>query len=301
VDAGASSHAVRRTGSAVQRDGRPSWLAWDFELRRWSRLQWTDFDFESEEGAVHPARLHAWATGPDQVDGVGSQAASAGGPGHAAQGVPADLQEHLVVPVTGHWRAPLAQSMILTDHLKPAAEKLGLHLSSGGTCSVTATEAGSAAARRLWRNRRISCVIHRFPPRICMVELRSRRCVRWSKRYRRSSSSSRSLQPLHDPLAAAIWRRIELSSQTTLKQLHRILQIAMGWENCHLHEYIVDGRRYGTADPAYDGPGRSFARQAFVSRRCCPSLVRRSSMSMISETTGNTVFDWKQFSRRSRG
>jgi hypothetical protein len=38
----------------------------------------------------------------------------------------------------------------------------------------------------------------------------------------------------------SIWRRIELSSQTTLKQLHRILQIAMGWENYHLHEYIVD-------------------------------------------------------------
>jgi len=41
----------------------------------------------------------------------------------------------------------------------------------------------------------------------------------------------------------AIWRRIELSSQTTLKQFHRILQIAMGWENYHLHEHIVDGRR----------------------------------------------------------
>ena len=53
----------------------------------------------------------------------------------------------------------------------------------------------------------------------------------------------------------SIWRRIELSSQTTLKQLHRILQIAMGWGNYHLHEYIVDGRRYGTPDPAYDGPG----------------------------------------------
>lgn len=26
-----------------------------------------------------------------------------------------------------------------------------------------------------------------------------------------------------------IWRRIELSGRTTLKQLHRILQIAMGW------------------------------------------------------------------------
>jgi hypothetical protein len=46
----------------------------------------------------------------------------------------------------------------------------------------------------------------------------------------------------------AIWRRIELSSQTTLRQFHRILQIAMGWENYHLHEYIVDGRRYGTPE-----------------------------------------------------
>jgi len=53
----------------------------------------------------------------------------------------------------------------------------------------------------------------------------------------------------------AIWRRIELSSQTTLKQFHRILQIAMGWENYHLHEYIVDGRRYGTPEPVYDEPG----------------------------------------------
>jgi Plasmid pRiA4b ORF-3-like protein len=56
-------------------------------------------------------------------------------------------------------------------------------------------------------------------------------------------------------IGPAIWRRIELSSQTTLKQLHRILQIAMGWEDSHLHEYIVNGQRYGTADPAYDGPG----------------------------------------------
>ncbi len=52
-----------------------------------------------------------------------------------------------------------------------------------------------------------------------------------------------------------IWRRIELSGQTTLKQFHRILQIAMGWENNHLHEFIGDGRRYGSPDPAYDEPG----------------------------------------------
>ena len=53
----------------------------------------------------------------------------------------------------------------------------------------------------------------------------------------------------------AIWRRIELSRQTTLKQFHRVLQIVMGWENQHLHEYIIEGQRYGTPDPAYNDPG----------------------------------------------
>lgn len=56
-----------------------------------------------------------------------------------------------------------------------------------------------------------------------------------------------------------IWRRFELSSQTTLKQFHRILQIAMGWENYHLHEFVVDGRRYGTPDPTYDEPSEVIA------------------------------------------
>ena len=52
-----------------------------------------------------------------------------------------------------------------------------------------------------------------------------------------------------------IWRRIELSSQTTLRQFHRILQIAMGWENSHLHEFLVGLQRYGIPDPTYDEPG----------------------------------------------
>lgn len=52
-----------------------------------------------------------------------------------------------------------------------------------------------------------------------------------------------------------IWRLIELSSPTTLKQFHRILQIAMGWDDSHLHEYIADGRRYATPDPSCDKTG----------------------------------------------
>ena len=41
---------------------------------------------------------------------------------------------------------------------------------------------------------------------------------------------------------------MELSSQTTLKQSHRILQIAMGWKDCHLYEFVVDQKRYGAPD-----------------------------------------------------
>src|SRR5258708_35827642 len=52
-----------------------------------------------------------------------------------------------------------------------------------------------------------------------------------------------------------IWRRVELSSQTTLKQFHRILQIVMGWEDHHLHEFRVGTTRYRIPAPDYDDPG----------------------------------------------
>jgi hypothetical protein len=52
-----------------------------------------------------------------------------------------------------------------------------------------------------------------------------------------------------------IWRRIELSSQTTLRQFHRSLQIVMGWENYHMHEFLAGKQRYGVPDSTYDEPG----------------------------------------------
>ena len=45
-----------------------------------------------------------------------------------------------------------------------------------------------------------------------------------------------------------IWRRIQVSSDITLAKLHRILQCVMGWEDAHLHQFVIQGEYYGIPD-----------------------------------------------------
>jgi Plasmid pRiA4b ORF-3-like protein len=49
-----------------------------------------------------------------------------------------------------------------------------------------------------------------------------------------------------------IWRRVHIPSDITLAKLHKIIQLAMGWYNCHLHEFEVQGQTYGQPMPEYD-------------------------------------------------
>jgi len=42
-----------------------------------------------------------------------------------------------------------------------------------------------------------------------------------------------------------IWRRLLVPSSLTLAQLHDVLQTAMGWEDCHMHEFTAGKRRFG--------------------------------------------------------
>jgi Plasmid pRiA4b ORF-3-like protein/Phage integrase family len=44
-----------------------------------------------------------------------------------------------------------------------------------------------------------------------------------------------------------IWRRIRVSSNSTIADLHYIVQIAMGWTDSHLHRFIINGAGYGIA------------------------------------------------------
>jgi hypothetical protein len=46
-----------------------------------------------------------------------------------------------------------------------------------------------------------------------------------------------------------VWRRVLVPGEMNLAELHDVVQTAMGWSNSHLHEFEVDGARYGLPDP----------------------------------------------------
>lgn len=41
-----------------------------------------------------------------------------------------------------------------------------------------------------------------------------------------------------------IWRRFLIQNNSTLKDLHYVIQILMGWTDYHLNEFIIKGKRY---------------------------------------------------------
>ena len=61
-----------------------------------------------------------------------------------------------------------------------------------------------------------------------------------------------------DDVKPPVRRRIEVPLSIRLDRLHRVVQIAMGWEDYHLYEFRI-GRdiAYGVPDPHWDFPGSS--------------------------------------------
>lgn len=90
------------------------------------------------------------------------------------------------------------------------------------------------------------------------------------------------IAPLHPPRLACrlhvalaesqplIWRRVLVPHDCTLKRLHQILQVVMGWTNSHLHQFIVGDDRYAEPHPEYERPMLDHARHRLdrVAPRC---------------------------------
>jgi hypothetical protein len=50
-------------------------------------------------------------------------------------------------------------------------------------------------------------------------------------------------------ISPMIWRRLLVRAESTLAELHDIIQIAFGWSDFHLHRFRIHGRDYGLGRP----------------------------------------------------
>lgn len=52
-------------------------------------------------------------------------------------------------------------------------------------------------------------------------------------------------------IAPNIWREFQFHPGLTFHQLHKVIQVVMGWENCHLYEFQVNEKVIGLPDPTF--------------------------------------------------
>jgi len=48
-------------------------------------------------------------------------------------------------------------------------------------------------------------------------------------------------------ISPIIWRRLLVRGDSTIADLHDILQITFGWSDDHLHRFLIHGKQYGVA------------------------------------------------------
>jgi Plasmid pRiA4b ORF-3-like protein len=48
-------------------------------------------------------------------------------------------------------------------------------------------------------------------------------------------------------ISPIIWRRLLVGDDSTIADLHNILQISFGWSDDHLHRFLIHGKQYGVA------------------------------------------------------
>lgn len=66
-----------------------------------------------------------------------------------------------------------------------------------------------------------------------------------SHTYRMASSNQVAVIRVElEGIEPLIWRRVAVGTTTTLIDLHRVIQIAMGWLDCHLWHFEAGPRRY---------------------------------------------------------
>src|SRR5262249_43189929 len=103
------------------------------------------------------------------------------------------------------------------------------------------------------------------------------------------SYRSRSIYQLHiqlEEIEPAIWRRISVPGKISLARLHRLLQLAMGWENYHLHLFTIGEVLYGEPDPENADEGIQIKHDRHASVR---DVLRTEGYVFATTTTSVTT------------
>jgi Plasmid pRiA4b ORF-3-like protein len=56
-----------------------------------------------------------------------------------------------------------------------------------------------------------------------------------------------------------VWRRVLVPADCTLRELHGVFQVAMGWEGVHLYQFRLRAARYGSWELSASSPDVSLA------------------------------------------
>ena len=67
-----------------------------------------------------------------------------------------------------------------------------------------------------------------------------------------------------DGIRPPIWRRVQVRGDITLFKLHKILQVVMGWDDYHLHQFVIKGESYSVISREADMLGDDFTDQKKV-------------------------------------
>lgn len=84
-----------------------------------------------------------------------------------------------------------------------------------------------------------------------------------------------------------IWRRVLVPGRIRLDALHTVIQIAMGWTDSHLHQFIKDGNKWTLLDLEEDAYSKKLDERAF---RLHELLIRAGDKLQYVYDFGD---DWK--------
>ena len=60
-------------------------------------------------------------------------------------------------------------------------------------------------------------------------------------------------------ISPMVWRRLLVPDTCTLRELHGVIQVAMGWEGIHLYQFCLRSRRYGSWELSASSPDVTLA------------------------------------------